>query len=525
MTNRQRLVVQTLLLILLGVHPAFPQGMSTWFLAEGANNATFTQEIEVGNPSSQALAVTVTLLPQADAVATTLTQTFVMPPTSRLTVRLGPDFGLNGAASARVSAVVQGTTTPADIVVERTMSFTGPNPGGSHNASGVPAGAAAMTWTLAEGANGAQTPGETPLGLDTFVMVANPNPTPTQVRATYLTSTGVTLTTSQTAPADSRVTFWPRAEHAALGNAEFSTIIESLTTGNVVVAERAMYFDNFRSGHDALGVTAASPTWYFAEGFTGGNATTAFETFVLLVNPGATPTTATVDYLLDSGAVISRTYPLAARERFTIWVDQEGRESDSRLIAGAFGMRVTAPVPIGGRPDDSDGAVARRARDGWHPDASRRLGVCRRPAGIVRRRRHPLRHVLPVGQPAGSTAGRPGDVRPCRWHRHRAHGLRGAPCPRRHLDCAVSRVGWTALCRVPDRHRQHRPRVSGHGRHRVRRRTSPLRGRGLRIGPCQRRHAMDRPDRHAGLYLHACIDHRGRHRAGRIADGGPDQRL
>ena len=47
-----------------------------------------------------------------------------------------------------------------------------------------------------------------------------------------------------------------------------------------------MYFDTFRSGHDALGVTAASPTWYFAEGFTGGNATTAFETFLLLVNPG-----------------------------------------------------------------------------------------------------------------------------------------------------------------------------------------------------------------------------------------------
>ncbi|MGV3516281.1 hypothetical protein, partial [Luteitalea sp.] len=45
------------------------QGASTWFLAEGANNATFAQEILVGNPSAQPVTVTVTLLPQADAIA------------------------------------------------------------------------------------------------------------------------------------------------------------------------------------------------------------------------------------------------------------------------------------------------------------------------------------------------------------------------------------------------------------------------------------------------------------------------
>jgi hypothetical protein len=346
MTIGQRLVVQAVLLIPLGMHSAFAQENSTWFLAEGASNATFTEEIQIGNPSAQRLEVTVTLLPQADAAVLTLFRRFPLMAHARLTVRPGSDFGLDGAASAVVSAVVEGTTVPADIVVERTMTFAGAAQAGSHNASAVPGSRMATTWILAEGANGAQTPGEVALGFDTFVLVANPNPTPAEVRATYLTAAGASLTSTQVAPPYGRVTFWPRAEHAALGNAEFSTIIDSLTAANRVVAERAMYFDDFRSGHDALGVTSPSGTWFFAEGFTGGSATTAFETFLLLVNPGTTATIATVDYLLDTGAVISRTYPLAPRERFTVWVDQEGRTVDSRLTAAAFGMRVTAPVPI-----------------------------------------------------------------------------------------------------------------------------------------------------------------------------------
>jgi hypothetical protein len=61
-------------LALLAAAPhAHAQGASTWFLAEGANNATFGQEILVGNSSAQALKVTITLLPQADAIAPTLT--------------------------------------------------------------------------------------------------------------------------------------------------------------------------------------------------------------------------------------------------------------------------------------------------------------------------------------------------------------------------------------------------------------------------------------------------------------------
>jgi hypothetical protein len=315
---------------------AFAQGASTWFLAEGANNATFTEEIQVGNPSAQALSVTVTLLPQADAIAPTTSKTFALPATSRLTVRLGTDFSLNGSSSARVSAVLASdNTTPADIVVERTMFFNGIV--GAHNASGVTQAGLAERWTLAEGSGGV---------FETYVLAANPNATPTRVRATYLTGTGQSFVTEQEAPANSRLTFYPRGEHVALASEDFSTVIESLTAGNAVIAERAMYFDGLKSGHDALGVTSPSTTWLFAEGFTGGNATTAFETFLLLANTGTTATVATVDYLLDNGQVVSRAYPLAPRQRFTVWVDHEGRTVDDRLTASAFGIRITSVEPI-----------------------------------------------------------------------------------------------------------------------------------------------------------------------------------
>ncbi len=320
---------------LAGAPAAHAQGASVWFLAEGANNSLFTEEIQIANPSASTLDVTVTLLPAPDAIAPTTTKTFALGPTSRKTVILATDFQLNGSSSARVSAVLTGTATPADIVVERSMYFPDASKPGAHNASGMTQ--LASSWTLAEGA--------TTL-FDTFVLVANPNATMTRVRATYLTALGAEYTSELDAPANGRVTFWPSAEHPALQAAEFSTFIESLTAGNDVAAERSMYFDGFRSGHDALGVAAPSTTWYFAEGFTGGSAQTAFETFLLLANTSQSAATVTVDYLLDSGQVVSRDYPVPARSRFTVWVDQEGRVFDTRLADAAFGIRVTATTPI-----------------------------------------------------------------------------------------------------------------------------------------------------------------------------------
>ena len=323
------------------------QDASRWFLAEGASNGVLEEEILVGNPGGSALTVTITLLPDPSAIiapGALLSRTFALDAASRLTVRVAQEFpGLNGAASARVSAVIAGTSTPADIVVERSMYFPDGTRVGAHNASGVTQ--AAQRWILAEGASGA---------FSTFILVANPNPTPTNVRVQYLKSTGDVVTFTAVLPAESRTTYWPQVAYPAqLGSAEFSTVVESLDPGQPIVAERAMYFDPSptgsgfaRSGHDALGVPDASTEWYFAEGFTGGNAQTAFETFLLLANTNGAATTATVTYQLDSGQAVTRDYALAPNQRLTVWVDQEGRSFDARLRAASFGMTVRSTLPI-----------------------------------------------------------------------------------------------------------------------------------------------------------------------------------
>ena len=323
------------------------QDASRWFLAEGASNAVLEEEILVANPGALALTVTVTLLPDPSATiapGALLTRSFALDAASRLTVRVAQEFpGLNGAASARVSAVLAGTSTPADIVVERSMYFPDGTRVGATNASGVTQ--AAQRWILAEGASGA---------FSTFILVVNPNPTATNVRVQYLTSTGDVVTFTALLPPESRTTYWPQVAYPSqLGSAEFSTVVESLEAGKPIVAERAMYFDPSpsgsgfaRSGHDALGVPEASAEWYFAEGFTGGDAQTAFETFLLLANTTGAATTATVTYQLDSGQAVTRDYALAPNQRLTVWVDQEGRTFDARLKGASFGMTVRSTQPI-----------------------------------------------------------------------------------------------------------------------------------------------------------------------------------
>ncbi len=322
---------------LLGIAEAAAQPASTWFLAEGASNATFDQDILVGNPSANALTITVELFPAPDAqFASPNPVSFPLPATARLTVNLKQWFpGLNGAASARVSAVVKNTSTPADIVVERSMFFpqgSAPYAGGS-GASG--SRAPAKRWILAEGAGGV---------FSTFVLIVNPGTTAAKTTVRYLRGDGLVITRSVTVPAASRATLWPTAHEADLIGKEFSTVIES---DQPVVAERAMYFDDFRSGHAELGITTPRTTWYFAEGFTGGNATIAFETFLLIGNDNTDPVTVTATYYLDSGAPITETYTVGPRSRFNIWTDQAKDGSGNLLLpATAFSVKLESTLPI-----------------------------------------------------------------------------------------------------------------------------------------------------------------------------------
>ncbi|MFH1150196.1 MAG: DUF5719 family protein [Actinomycetota bacterium] len=225
----------------------------TWQFAEGYTAEGFDSYVLLQNPGDSPAHVSLTFM-EPDGNTTGETRTIEAH--SRDTVKVD-DIG--GLSSSEFSTSI---TSDEPIICERAMYFdyTGGIDGG-HDAVG--ASATSTTWHLAEG----YTAGE----FDTFVLLSNPSDQTAHVRATFYRSQGTPVTQEFSMAAGTRHTI-ETDKIPGLEAAEFSTLIES-TNGIGVVAERAVYFsygsEGWRDGHAALGVTAPSTDWYFAEGYTG----------------------------------------------------------------------------------------------------------------------------------------------------------------------------------------------------------------------------------------------------------------
>ena len=174
--------------------------------------------------------------------------------------------------------------------------------------------------------------------FDTYILFANANTSPATVTATFLLESGAPVVRNYTVPAKARLTVYANAIPGVTGKA-FST---SVASSIPITVERAMYFGStpgrlWEGGHESAAVDAPSTSWFVAEGRTG----SLFDMYLLLANPGATATVATVRYLLPGGAVVQRTYALPATSRKTIWVDGEPGLADTDVSA-----QITAPLPI-----------------------------------------------------------------------------------------------------------------------------------------------------------------------------------
>ncbi len=121
-----------------------------------------------------------------------------------------------------------------------------------------------------------------------------------------------------------------------MSSAEFSTVVES---DRDLAADRTMTWDTSGYGsHAEASVPAPATTWYLAEGATH----SGFDLFYLIQNPNPSPVQAQVRYLLPSGPPIAKTYEIAARSRFNIWVNQD----DARLAATDVSAVVSTDLPV-----------------------------------------------------------------------------------------------------------------------------------------------------------------------------------
>jgi hypothetical protein len=145
-------------------------------------------------------------------------------------------------------------------------------------------------------------------------MVQNPEPTPADLKFTFMLPGGQTVERTTQAGPSSRLTIRLN-DVPGLEGAEVSTLVEC-TSGNGIVAERSSYFDYYgcNGGNNAPGVTDFSNQWYLAEGYTG----QGFDTYILLQNPNNEPSTVGAVYMREDGKNVEQTYTVKPHSRYSI---------------------------------------------------------------------------------------------------------------------------------------------------------------------------------------------------------------
>ena len=276
------------------------------------------------------------------------------------------------------------------------------------------------TWTLPEGATGF---------FAERLALANPDSTPADVTLTFLRpAPGTPITRTYSLLPYGRTTVDVNAI-AGLGQADVSTVITANTGG--VVAERTMFWgDQFYGGHTGKAIERTGTTWYLAEGA----ANSFFTTFVLLANPGSTPATATVTFLLEPSGTVTKSYSVPANSRVTIYTNEVQDAGGGRPLNGrSFSTQVTSDAPIaversmyftnsrvwnGGHeaaavPGAADELVRRRGRD---RQLLQHVPAARQPQRLADHRDDPL---PAAGRPGGDADAEPRRAEPHHDQRQR----------------------------------------------------------------------------------------------------------
>lgn len=268
-----------------------------WYFAEGYTGGNFDTFILVQNPNPVEAHLTAAFLGNG-GVADTFQ--YALAPNSRMTIWMDREPGLSdGEFSTQLDC-------DQPVVAERAMYFTDSQGRGGGTAS-QGAQQPSASWYFAEG--------YTAENFDTWILLGNPDDRPAPTTLTFMLPDASTRELKVEVPARSRATVHVDSV-PGLEQTEFSTKVESEVP---IIAERAMYFNYHQKdgGHDVMGIPQLSDKWYFAEGYTAGE----FDTYILLQNPGASDTTATLTYMLGNGSVIKQDVTVLAHSRYTVHVD------------------------------------------------------------------------------------------------------------------------------------------------------------------------------------------------------------
>ncbi len=330
-----------------GTSPLIP---NRWELSEGSTGF-FKERVAIANPENRSAIVrAIVLLGQRSDIGETtppppVIQEIPIAAYGRHTIDVNSlaNASYNGQGRA-VSVVIEALR--GGVVVERTMGFGDNDEWGAHTGKAVDA--PARQWFLAEGAASSF--------FQTFILITATGSVAPKVQVDFLLESGeVVSIPADFVSAPARMTLWANQICApGTGDATCVRVLDGkafstrITADQPITVERAMYFDGpgraFEGGHAAAGVSAPARNWFVAEGATG----PYFDTYLLIANPGAADTVATVRYLTPDGAY-TQTHPVRANSRLTLFVDAElshvsGRNAITTQVD--VSAAVSAPHPI-----------------------------------------------------------------------------------------------------------------------------------------------------------------------------------
>ena len=267
-----------------------PSPEKVWYLPEGSSAWGFECWLLIQNPNDSEATCYVTYMIEWEGPKT-FTKT--VPASSRKTFNMADDIGSNDA-SIKVEADLP-------VIPERAMYRNNRREG--HDSIGTTA--PAEDYYLAEGT--------TAWGFTTYVLVQNPQSTPTDVTITYMTPQGPNTQPAFQMPANSRKTI---RVNDSLPSTDLSTQVHG---SQPVIAERAMYWDKGtgEACHDSIGMDSPHTTFYLPDG----ESSEGRETWTLVQNPNSSSVAIEVSYLTPSGAgnvVFADNIPANSRKTYNM---------------------------------------------------------------------------------------------------------------------------------------------------------------------------------------------------------------
>ncbi|MHB8895679.1 MAG: Vgb family protein [Candidatus Geothermincolia bacterium] len=285
-------------------------GTPTWYLAEGSNAWGFQTSIYIQNPNPSTVHVQTDYMnPSGEVFPSTL----IIAPHSQFEVNVIDVVGSQDF-STRLECL-EGKS----IAVDRTMTWQGPHSAWPEAHSSIGVTSPSKTWYLAEGSAN--------WGFECWLLIENPGVTAATCEVTYMIEGEEPRSIPKTVPAHSRRSFNMADD---IGANDASIKVESNTP---VIAERSMYRNDRREGHDSIGTTAPSLGYYLAEGTTAWG----FTTYVLVQNPNPAPNIVRLTYMTPTGSRTEPEFVMEPNSRKTIRVNDEMPDTDvSTQVVGSL---------------------------------------------------------------------------------------------------------------------------------------------------------------------------------------------